>query len=190
MRRKDHKDFFSTYKMHQTARENFLRFLHRYQQLIFTQGKVPRFLDVGSYNVNGTLKEDLIKFANEKGFRFEYIGMDMVAGNNVDVVNTSDDFPFGDGSFDVVVSSSCFEHDPCFWMTFKEMVRVLKRAGLMYIQAPAATPYHAYPIDCWRFFEDSWRALEKWCKNDVRLNESYIDHRLPDRDSVGIYMRK
>jgi len=176
--------------MHQTARENFVRFLNRYHGQIFAVGKIPRFLDVGSYNVNGTLKEDLVKHAQARGVRFEYVGMDMAAGPNVDVVSTGDVFPFADGSFDVVISSSCFEHDPCFWMTFKQMVRVLRRTGLMYIQAPAATPYHAYPIDCWRFFEDSWKALEKWCQDDVRLNESYIDPRLPDRDSVGIYMRK
>ena len=160
--------------MHQSAKHNFSLFLEM----------VPpnqSFLEIGSYNVNGSLK-DIIKNCKS------YTGVDQFEGPGVDVVSDPNDpLPFEDNTFDVVYSSSCFEHDPAFWLTFKEMVRVLSPGGLMYICAPSQGPYHAHPVDCWRFLKDSWVALEKTC-SDVKLIKSYIcnlDHEW--HDSIGIY---
>lgn len=148
-------------------------------------------LDVGSYDVNGTMKPIF-----GKG---KYIGMDMEAGDNVDFVGVSHNIPFKDGYFDIVVSSSCFEHDDMFWVSFLEMCRVLKPGGFMFIQAPSNGPYHGWPGDNWRFYKDSWKALEKWGKfsgYSIELIESYIDETTPDpyqqriwNDSIGIYQK-
>lgn len=97
--------------MHETAFENAQKFVQKYN------ARHKKVLDVGSYDVNGTLKP---LFAN-------YTGMDIEAGKNVDVISElGQPFPFKDKSFDVVVSSSCLEHDPAFWVTVKEMMRVSK----------------------------------------------------------------
>lgn len=40
--------------------------------------------------------------------------------------------PFGDGAFDAVVASSVFEHDVAFWITFREMCRVVRPGGTIY----------------------------------------------------------
>jgi cephalosporin hydroxylase len=151
-------------------------------------------LDIGSYNVNGTVRPIF-----EKG---QYIGVDMEMGPNVDIVANANNLPFEKNHFDVIVSISCFEHDDMFWVTFLEMCRVVKPGGYLYVQAPSNGPYHGWPGDNWRFYIDSWKALEKWGKKegyDIELVEHYIDETTPaaphegDRiwnDSVAIYKKK
>lgn len=160
--------------MHPSAKHNFSLFLEM----------VPpdqSFLEIGSYNVNGGLKDIITNCKS-------YTGLDQFEGPGVDVVsNPEDPLPFEDNAFDVVYSSSCFEHDTAFWLTFKEMVRVLRPGGLLYICAPSQGSYHAHPVDCWRFLKDSWAALEKTCP-DIKLVKSYICDLDPEwHDSIGIY---
>ena len=153
--------------MHHSAYVNAEKFYHKYCENNIENKKI---LDVGSYDVNGTMKPIF-----EKG---QYVGLDMEAGPNVDIVGVSHDIPFEKDEFDIVISSSCFEHDDMFWISFQEMCRVLKPGGYMYIQAPSNGPYHGWPGDNWRFYIDSWKALEKWGKKlgyDIELVEHYID---------------
>jgi len=45
----------------------------------------------------------------------KYVCIDMEADASVDiVVPPGEKLPFEDGSVDLIVSTSCFEHDPCF----------------------------------------------------------------------------
>ena len=177
--------------MHHSAYVNAEKFYHKYCEKNIENKKI---LDVGSYDVNGTMKPIF-----EKG---QYVGLDMEAGPNVDIVGVSHDIPFEKDEFDIVISSSCFEHDDMFWMSFQEMCRVLKPGGYMYVQAPSNGPYHGWPGDNWRFYIDSWKALEKWGKKlgfDIELVEHYIDDTTPHHpnegfrlwnDSIGIYRKK
>jgi ubiquinone/menaquinone biosynthesis C-methylase UbiE len=129
-----------------------------------------KVIDFGSKDFNGSLKP----IFNNTCY---YTGIDMEEGKNVDVVCNNHSVPFDNESFNVVLSSSCFEHDGMFWQTFLEMCRLTKKGGYIYIQAPANGPYHAYPHDCWRFYLDSWKSLELWgVKNgyEVKLIEHYI----------------
>lgn len=181
--------------MHYSAYYNAEKFYNKYCKDDIENKKI---LDVGSYDVNGTMKPIF-----EKG---KYVGLDMEKGPNVDVVGVSHDIPFEDNEFDIVISSSCFEHDDMFWVSFKEMCRVLMPGGYMYVQAPSNGPYHGWPGDNWRFYIDSWKALEKWgkqCGFEIELVEHYIDDktiepvdnttvRSPNawNDSVGIFRKK
>ncbi len=168
--------------MHTTAFNNCINFFTKYIENKFDFSST--IVDFGSYDVNGTLKPI---FKN-----FNYKGIDMCQGPNVDIVCTGDKTPFEDNQVDVVLSSSNFEHDECFWMTFLEMIRITKQGGYIYINAPSAGPYHAHPGDCWRFYADSWKSLEKWAKRnnyDVELVETYIDQGCDWKNSVGIYKK-
>ena len=114
-------------------------------------------IDLGGRNVNGSLRS----FFEEKGMTF--ICIDMEADKSVDIViPPGEKLPFEDGSVDLIVSTSCFEHDPCFWLTFKEMTRIIKPTGYIYINAPTSGPYHTYPGDNWRFYSDAGQALAFW----------------------------
>jgi len=177
--------------MHHSAYVNAEKFYNKYCSDNIENKKI---LDVGSYDVNGTLKPIF-----QKG---NYIGLDMENGPNVDIVSNAHEIPFKDNHFDIVLSSSCFEHDDMFWETFLEMSRVLKPGGFMYVQAPSNGPYHGWPGDNWRFYIDSWLALERWGKKkgyDLELVERYIDESTPHaehegvriwNDSVGIFKKK
>lgn len=139
-------------------------------------------LEVGSYDVGGFHSPGTIRDHAPPGIH--YIGSDIAAGPNVDVVvAVSEDFPFQDASFDAVIASSVFEHDIAFWATFLEMVRVTKPGGLIYINAPSNGSFHQFPVDNWRFYPDAGLALEKWSKRNkrpVRLVESFITERKLD----------
>lgn len=162
--------------MHHSAYVNAEKFAKKY----FPDLTGKKILDVGSYDVNGTMKPIF-----QQG---DYIGLDMEKGPNVDVVSDAHDIPFQNNLFDIVISSSCFEHDDMFWITFLEMCRVVKPGGYMYIQAPSNGPYHGWPGDNWRFYIDSWKALEKWGKHaghNIELVEHYIDETTPPSESEG-----
>jgi SAM-dependent methyltransferase len=123
-------------------------------------------LDIGGQNVNGSLRN----FFTSKGMK--YICVDMVEHPSVDiVVKPGDKLPFETGSIDLIVSTSCFEHDPCFWLTFKEMARILQMGGYIYMNAPTNGPYHCYPGDNWRFYSDAGQALAFWSGTSVSTEE-------------------
>jgi hypothetical protein len=56
------------------------------------------------------------------------------------------------------------EHDDMFWVTFLEMARITRPGGHIYINTPSNGVVHRYPMDCWRFYPDSGRALANWAK--------------------------
>ena len=174
--------------MHKSAYINAQKF---YDQYCVNNIENKTVLDVGSWNGNGCLKPI---FAHAK-----YIGLDVQYGPNVDIVSSSHKMPFDNNSFDIIISTSCFEHDEMFWVTFLEMCRVLKSTGYIYICAPSTGPYHPHgcPSDSWRFYPDSWRSLSRWANHNafqVELVQSYIDlaHYPPDdnwQDSIGIFRK-
>ena len=115
-------------------------------------------LDVGSYDVNGSYKP---LFVDKK---YNYFGLDVERGPNVDIVLNS---PYNWGhietdSYDVIISGQAFEHMEFFWVVLIEMVRVLKKGGLMCIIAPNGFKEHRYPVDCYRFFSDGMAALARY----------------------------
>ena len=125
-------------------------------------------IDIGGRNVNGSLRS----FFETKGMKF--VCIDMEADASVDIViPPGEKLPFEDGSVDLIVSTSCFEHDPCFWLTFKEMTRIIKPSGYIYINAPTSGPYHTYPGDNWRFYSDAGQALAYWSGKQISNETIY-----------------
>ena len=144
--------------MHDSAARIGRLFFDTYSENFTKDSNVKRIvLEVGC-GPDETLKNKAL----EKGF--EYKGVDQVHTDNPDDIYT---LPFEDGSVDIVVSSSCFEHDCFFWVTFLEIMRVLKPKGLFYLNAPSTGGYHCHPIDCFRYYPDAGFALEKWGKKTV-----------------------
>ena len=114
-------------------------------------------LDIGGKNINGSLRF----FFENLGMK--YICLDIEEDSSVDIViKPGDKFPFENGSIDLIISTSCFEHDPCFWITFKEMTRIIKFGGFIYVNAPTNGKYHCHPGDNWRFYSDAGQALSYW----------------------------
>lgn len=81
-------------------------------------------LEIGSYDVNGTVREIF-------GAAGEYVGVDLTPGPGVDRVGFGHNVSDPDGSFDVAISGECFEHDPEWHRTFTNMVRLTRPGGLV-----------------------------------------------------------
>lgn len=73
-------------------------------------------LEVGSLNINGTVRD----FFDAR----EYVGVDLLEGPGVDRVCAGQDLDDADGSWDVVVSAECFEHNSEWVATFANMARM------------------------------------------------------------------
>ena len=111
-------------------------------------------IDIGGKNVNGSLRPYFEKLG------MKYICVDIEEDSSVDIiVKPGNKLPFDNQSIDLIVSTSCFEHDPCFWITFKEMTRIVKMDGFIYVNAPTNGAYHCHPGDNWRFYSDAGQAL-------------------------------
>ncbi|GAB3380280.1 methyltransferase domain-containing protein [Lysobacter fragariae] len=170
--------------MHASSLENMYRCYARYLTADALQGRTEvMVVDVGGADVNGGYRE---VFADP---RFRYLTVDLAEGTGVDIV--LDDpyrLPFEDGSVDVILSGQMLEHCEFFWLTFAEMMRVLKPDGFLFLIAPSAGPIHNYPVDCYRFYPDAYRALAKYC--GCHLVEVWLDERGPWRDLVGVFAKR
>ncbi|WP_369940352.1 methyltransferase domain-containing protein [Xanthomonas medicagonis] len=162
-------------------------FFEAYSKPLKDQANV-KVVEIGSRNFNGSLREVAPQ-------QFEYIGVDFSSGDGVDVVLDSPySLPFDDASIDMVLSSSCLEHSEMFWLVFLEIMRVLKPGGLCYLNTPSNGDFHRYPVDCWRFYPDSGKALiswAKWNKVDAVLLESYVGNQHLDQwnDCVTVFLK-
>ena len=156
--------------MHATALKYGKKFFDTYALYIDESAPI---LDIGSQDINGSLKQVMPGHFNRR-----YVGVDFVEGNNVDVVLTDPyKLPFEDNFAGCIVCSSCFEHAEMFWLTFLEIMRVLKPSGLFYLNAPSNGVFHQFPVDCWRFYPDSGLALVTWARRmgiPAKLLESFV----------------
>ncbi|MCA0425587.1 MAG: methyltransferase domain-containing protein [Proteobacteria bacterium] len=156
--------------MHESSFEKARIFLEQYKSEMPSDRPI-KVLEVGSKSYHD---QDTYRglFPSPE---YIYTGLDIEAGNNVDIVPAN---PFiwdeiATSSFDFCVSGQTFEHNPYFWVTFAEISRVLLPGGLTLIIAPGAGPVHRYPVDCWRFYPDSWAAL---CTlTEMELVECYFE---------------
>ncbi len=88
----------------------------------------------------------------------DYKSMDSDSRTGADVVGDIHNMPLQTDTVDAIICSSVLEHvkDPI--RAVKEMHRVLKPGGKLFLYVPSIYPYHArkgsYP-DYWRFFDDT-----------------------------------
>lgn len=157
--------------MHATAEVNASFFYDVYISPITHNKKNITIVEIGSQTCGRALRDFAPKEVN-------YIGLDFEKAAGVDVVLTDPyKYPIEDNSVDIVVSSSCFEHAEFFWLSFLEIMRILKPTGLFYLNVPSSGGFHRYPVDCWRFYPDSGQALSNWANRNgfnCGVLESYI----------------
>lgn len=105
---------------HKAQREFCLTVKSRFPEYFLRK----RVLDIGSLDINGS---------NRKLFTdCEYIGLDLEAGSNVNVICRAHEYNEPDESFDTIVSTEAFEHDKYLPKTLNKIVRLLKSFGLFF----------------------------------------------------------
>jgi len=142
--------------MHPSSFDKMAAFRRDY--LTGRENEALTILDLGSQDINGSYRELFVEP------RWRYIGLDMAAGKNVDLVlrDPYDWQEIAPDSADVIISGQTFEHTEFFWITMQQIARALKPNGLCCILAPSSGPEHQYPVDCWRVYPDGLRAVARY----------------------------
>jgi SAM-dependent methyltransferase len=147
--------------MHQHSFDSMAQF--RREHLEARRSEPLVIVDVGSQDFSGSYRK-LFAFSP-----WRYIGVDLAAGQNVDLV-LRDPYHWRElrsESADVVVCGQTFEHTEFFWETMLEIARILKPRALCCIIAPSSGPEHRYPRDCWRFFPDGFSAVARYAGLEI-----------------------
>lgn len=111
-------------------------------------------LDVGSHAVMGSYQP----LVDSLGW--EYLGLDIMPGPGVDIVTEHPyEYPFDDGTFDIVISGSTMEHVQALWLWVPELYRILKDDGYLAICTVMSWGLHRNPLDCWRIMPDGMAFL-------------------------------
>lgn len=116
-----------------------------------------RVLEVGSYDVNGTLR-GAIDPLNPAS----YTGVDMAPGPGVDQVCLAEGLidRFGPESFDVVLSTEMLEHVQDWRTVIDNMKGVLAIGGILVLTTRSkGFQFHGYPVDFWRFSLSDMRVI-------------------------------
>lgn len=143
--------------MHQEAYDLAASALSRYRE------NAANVLDVGSYDVNGTLRPLI------EGRGFRYTGLDVRSGPNVDVVSEDPEhYPALANTFDIVTCANALHNIARPWLVVPEMVRILRPGGLLIIVTIYQHGLNRYPLDYWRITPDGLRVL---FDEAVTLNE-------------------
>lgn len=119
--------------------------------------KRKKVIEVGSYDINGSLKDYVQKFEPEI-----YVGVDIIPGKNVDVicdvVKLFDRFEIE--SFDVLISTEVLEHVQNWRLAISNFKKVLKTNGFLIITTRSkGFGFHEYPHDFWRYEEDDFKYI-------------------------------
>jgi SAM-dependent methyltransferase len=111
-----------------------------------------KILEIGSRVVTG---QNLRKCFN----RATYVGFDYYSGENVDIVGDAHFLSkyFENNEFDLVISSSVFEHLYAPWILPAQINKILKPQGYVFIETHFSFKSHERP---WNFFQFSDKALE------------------------------
>jgi SAM-dependent methyltransferase len=102
-----------------SAVQDFTLFVKQILSIYFVGQKV---LDVGSGDINGN---NYFLFQS-----CDYDGNDVIEAKNVTIVSKTKDLPFVDNTFDTIISTECFEHDPEYKESFLKIYDMLKPDGL------------------------------------------------------------
>ena len=106
------------------AHKQQLDFVEALRETFPDSFKNKKVLEVGSLNINGTVR---IFFDN-----CDYLGVDVGEGDGVDLVCKGEELDHPDNTYDTVVSTECFEHTPAWLEIFKNMTRMAKPGGLVF----------------------------------------------------------
>jgi len=134
-------------------------------------------VEVGSYDVNGTVRPHI-----EAHGPASYLGVDISEGPGVDMVCNVADLPgrFPDG-FDLVVSTEMLEHVEDWKAAIAALVRLVAPGGCLALSTRSpGFPFHAFPVDTWRYTPEAMHDI----LDGIGLTVVLCD---PDPEQPGVF---
>lgn len=114
-----------------------------------------QYLEIGSRARSGVVRRNLAPQ------NWQYTGMDIMEGDNVDVVGDAHELSklFQSKKFDAVASFSVLEHMLMPWKFIVELNQVLNVGAIGLFTTHQSWPVHDAPWDFWRFSDKAWCSL-------------------------------
>lgn len=100
-----------------------------------------------------------------------YIGVDIQHWPGLDCLAKGEELPFKGETFDLILSTQALEHVENPQKVIKEIHRICKTNGILFISLPFLWEIHNYPHDYWRFSEQGIRLLLRMFR-DVEIFHS------------------
>ncbi len=97
--------------------------------------------------------------SGESDLQSGVINLDVDPSDHTDCVGDALLVPFEANTFHLVLSQETMEHVSDPFRAVREMGRVLKTDGVLYLQVPFVLGYHPDPEDYWRFTHSGVRRL-------------------------------
>lgn len=144
-----------------------------------------RVIEVGSLNVNGSLRNTIMKFNP-----LDYIGIDIIKGLGVDIICRAEDMieEFGENSFDVVVSTELIEHVKDWRKVISNIKNVCKLGGIILITTRSyGFPFHGYPHDFWRYELEDMEVIFSDC--EILILEKDNSKIISKRNRPGVFLK-
>lgn len=132
--------------------------------------KGKRVIEVGSQNVNGSLRHHIENLGCS-----EYIGVDIQKGVGVDIVCNAEDIVdiFGKESFDIVISTELLEHVENWKKVVGNIKNICKRGGTILLTTRSyGFPHHEYPYDHWRYEIEDIKNIFSDCTIEILEKDS------------------
>lgn len=108
------------------AHREQLKFISLLEELFIRERKPDlRILEVGSYDVNGSIRQF---FGG-----CDYVGADLTPGPGVDLVCSGHEIDLPDESFHLTISCECFEHNVDWVATLNNMYRMTRAGGMVVV---------------------------------------------------------
>lgn len=148
---------------------------------ILIKNKIPWFYNLATYSINffssvgnfGEKKALEFVFGSEelkkkiilnlgsgtKDYGNEIINIDLFPFENVHIVSDVSNLPLKDQVADMVICASLMEHVKEPLSVAKEIKRVTKKGGFVYISVPFVYPFHSSPHDYTRYTMEGLKFL-------------------------------
>lgn len=132
----------------------------------------PNILEMGTKRWGNAPTHHLDWFKQRIHHPFTYTMTDITEGLDVDRVSDAHELSqtFGGTAFNAVWATSVWEHLHSPWIAAKEVLSVLSRGGVFFIQTHFTFCEHGYPQDYFRFTR---KALEHLFKDATEVVSCY-----------------
>jgi SAM-dependent methyltransferase len=149
------------------------------RNLAIEEVKGKKIIEVGSYDVNGSLRPIIEAW----GTPDEYVGVDIIDGPGVDLICPAEEIieKFGKESFDIVISTEMLEHVRDWRKVISNIKNICKPNGLILITTRSyGFGYHDFPYDFWRFESVDMTSIFSDC-NILNLQN--------DKSDPGVFIK-
>jgi len=136
-------------------------------------------IEIGSYNVNGSFKDILMKMKP-----LSYLGTDIKTGYYVDELYNVEEMITMECQFDIVVCTEVIEHTKDWRAAITNLMNLTKIGGMILLTSRSkGFGRHNFPADYWRYeIEDIEFIFSEWeikhlCKDAfINPNNQFQDH--------------